>query len=363
MALAPASPGVAADARRADRSIVIATGVILLLGFGLLMWAIADVVLLIFAGTLLAVFLRGFTDVVRDASGLSDRLSLGIVVLLLATLLGLAGIFLGAETATQLEQLGPRMGEAWDKMLETLRSYDWGRTLLSERNLRLLMPEEKWVAHLGGLFSTTVGAVAGLFITLFIGLYGAADPATYRNGLLALFPYRQRERAGELVDEVTHTLRWWLVGTFVKMSIVGSAVSLGLWMLDMPLALALGLIAFLLDFVPYLGPILAVLPALLVAMAMGPEQALHVALLYLGVQAAENYVISPLIDQRSVHLPPAVAIASQVLLGALLGALGVVFATPLAASGIVLLRTLYVEDDVAAPQETEAEADDNEESE
>src|SRR5690606_34074050 len=101
------------------------------------------------------------------------------------------------------------------------------------------------------------------------------------------------------------------------------------------------------------GPILAAGPALLVALATGPNEALYVCLLYLGVQAAENYVISPLIDQRSVHPPPAGAIASQVLLGALLGALGVVFATPLAASGIVLLRALYVEDEPAPPDAEE----------
>src|SRR5690554_2599627 len=122
-------------------------------------------------------------------------------------------------------------------------------------------------------------------------------------------------------------------------------------MLDIPLALALGLIAFLFDFVPFVGPILAAAPALLVALATGPNEALYVCLLYLGVQAAESYVISPLIDQRSVHLSPAVAIASQVLLGALLGALGVVFASPLAASGIVLLRDLYVEDPPPSEEE------------
>lgn len=354
MAMAPAAPGVAADARRADRSIAVAALVILLLGFSLLLWAIADVVLLIFAGVLLAVFLRGLAEALSQQSGLSDHAALGVVVLSVAAVLALGGVFLGGEAASQLEQLGPRLGEAWDKTLATIRDYDWGRTLLSEHNLRLLMPQnEEWLSHLGGVFTTTFGAVVGVFITVFIGLYGAADPGTYRRGFLALFPLGSRDRAGQMVDDVTHTLRWWLIGTFAKMTLVGLSVGIGLWLLDIPLALALGLIAFLFDFVPFVGPILAAGPALLVALATGPNEALYVCLLYLGVQAAENYVISPLIDQRSVHLPPAVAIASQVLLGALLGALGVVFATPLAASGIVLLRALYVEDEPAPPDAEE----------
>lgn len=360
-ALGPASSGMAADARRADRSIVIAATVILLAGFALLMWAISDVVLLIFSGVLLAVFLRGISDTVRDASGLPDRLALATVVLTVVTLLSLATLFLGAEIASQFEQLGPRMGEAWEALLEKLREHEWGASLLSERNLRLMMPEDQeWRAHLGGLFSTTLGAVAGLLITGFIGLYGAADPHVYRRGLLALFPIARRERVGGILDDLNQTLRWWLIGTFIKMTAVGLAVGLGLWMLDIPLAMALGLIAFMLDFIPYVGPVLAALPALLVGMALGPEAALHVALLYLAVQTAESYILSPLIDQRSVHLPPALTLASQVLLGALLGALGVVFATPIVASGMVLLRTLYVEDEPAPeePEEPEAEEED-----
>ncbi|NMG65948.1 AI-2E family transporter [Azoarcus indigens] len=355
-ALGPAAPGVAADARRADRSIVVVGAVVLLVGFGLVMWAIADVVLLVFAGMLLAIFLRGFTDALRRATGLPDMVAFVAVVLALLALLALGGLFLGAEAATQFEQLGPRTREAWDKMLAAINSYEWGRALLNERNLRAMMPEnQEWLTQLGGLFSTTVGAIGGFLIVVFIGLYGAADPGTYQRGFLALFPRGNRERASEVMDEVGHTLRWWLIGTFVKMTVVGVSVSIGLWLLGMPLALALGLIAFVLDFVPYIGPALAAFPALLVALAMSPTDALYVGLLYLGVQAAENYIVSPLVDLRSVDLPPALAIAAQVLLGALLGALGVVFATPLAATGMVLVRTLYVEPDEPAGSPAPAE--------
>ncbi|NMG36817.1 AI-2E family transporter [Azoarcus sp. TTM-91] len=355
-ALGPAAPGVAADARRADRSIVLVGAVVLLVGFGLVMWAIADVVLLVFAGMLLAIFLRGFTDALRRATGLPDMAAFVAVVLALLALLALGGLFLGAEAATQFEQLGPRTREAWDKMLAAINSYEWGRALLNERNLRAMMPEnQEWLTQLGGLFSTTLGAIGGFLIVVFIGLYGAADPGTYQRGFLSLFPRSNRERASMVMDEVGHTMRWWLIGTFVKMTVVGVSVSIGLWLLGMPLALALGLIAFVLDFVPYIGPALAAFPALLVALAMSPTDALYVGLLYLGVQAAENYIVSPLVDLRSVDLPPALAIAAQVLLGALLGALGVVFATPLAATGMVLVRTLYVEADEAAGSPAAAE--------
>lgn len=339
-------PGELGDARRADRSIVTVAAVVIVLVVGLLVWAIADVLLLLFAGVLFAVFLSGLTDALRKASGLPEPLSLAAVLLALGAVLGLGGIFLGAELANQLEQLGPRLGEAWGEMLKVLREYAWARTLLSEQNIRAVMANnENWLIHLSGAFSTTLGAVVGLLIVIFIGLYAAAAPHTYRRGLLRLFPPPARDRAANVLDELTDTLRWWLIGTFAKMTMVGVSVTIGLLLLDVPLALALGLIAFVLDFVPYLGPVLAAVPAVLVAIALGPEALLHVALLYLGVQTAENYLVAPLVDERSVQLPPALAIGAQVLFGGLLGALGVVFATPLAASAMVLVNTLYVEDD------------------
>ncbi|CAL94379.1 AI-2E family transporter [Azoarcus olearius] len=357
-AVAPPTPGSAADARRADRSMVLVAVVVLLGSIGLLLWAIADVVLLVFAGALFALFLRGLVEPVARGARVTDTTALILVLGALGGLVVLGGVFLGGETATQLDELGPRLHEAWTQMQRGMREYQIGRALLAERDLTALVPQNaEWVERIGGLFSTTLGAIAGFFIVMFIGLYGAVSPQTYRDGLLYLVPRDSRERAAEVMDEVVDTLRNWLLGTFIKMVVVGTAVTIGLWLLDIPLALALGLIAFALEFAPYVGPVLAALPAVLVALALGPQQALSVVLLYLGVQAAENYVLSPLVDLRSVKLPPALTIAAQVLLGALLGALGVMFATPLTATGVVLVRMLYVEPDEPAPEAAAAAED------
>lgn len=356
-AAVPPTPGSAADARRADRSIFILAVVVLLVAFGLLLWAIADVVMLVFAGSLLALFLRGLTEAVQRGARVTEFTALLLVLAGLLSMLVLGGAFLGGETAHQLDQLGPQLQEAWNQMLREVRQYQWGRALLSDRNLRAMLPSNpESLERLTGVFSSTLGVITGFLIVVFLGVYGAADPHIYREGLLSLFPRDQRERAGEVLDEVVDVLRGWLVGTFVKMTVVGAAITIGLWLLGIPLALALGLIAFALEFAPYIGPTLAACPALLVALALGPTEALYVAALYLGVQAAENYVISPLIDLRSVHLPPALTIAAQVLLGGLLGALGVLFATPLAATALVLVRMLYVEADL--PPETADVTDD-----
>lgn len=315
-------------------------------GAAFLLWAVGDLLVLVFVGLLLAVFLHGLADLVQRLTRLPAPWPLPLAVLVLLLLLGGLGAVLGSEIVEQLDQLVPSLQKAWGHAEVQLRAYDWGRILLDNASFRLLAQDRSWMAKItGGLFSGVAGVVAGLFIVLFVGLYAAAAPALYLGGLLRLIPKSGRGRALEILMAVGATLRWWLIGTFVKMLLVGSATSAGLALLGMPLALALGTIALLLEFIPYIGPVLAAIPALLVALALGPLPALYVLLLYLGIQAAENYVISPLVDQRSVDLPPVLAIVAQLLLGASpLGILGVFFATPLTALAIVLVRMLYIQD-------------------
>lgn len=320
--------------------------VFLLIAVGLLVWAFANVLLVIFAGGLLAVFLTGLSGAATRYLNLPEPLSYALVLTALAAILGFGGFFLGAELTAQLDQLGPRMHQAWEKMLNEVYRYEWGQILFSERNLRALLPEDsQWVARITGAFSMTLGAIAGVVIAIFIGLYAAATPHIYRRGFLLLLPAPARPRAGVVLNAVGATMRWWLIGTFARMTVVGSLVTLGLWLLDIPLALALGLIAFVMDFVPYIGPLLAVLPAVLVALTGGSADVVSVLLLYLAVQSAENYIVTPLIDHYSVSMPPALTISAQVLLGAMLGALGVVFATPLTAIALVMVQTLRADED------------------
>jgi predicted PurR-regulated permease PerM len=334
------------ETRRIDRSIVLVASVALITALAFLAWVTADALLLVFAGVLLAVFLRGLADILGKLAGLGRNWSLALTLLLLAAVITLAGLYLGAQIAEQLDELGPRLQATWAQARDLVHRYEWGRSLLDARPIGDLSPDKAdWLAHItGGLFSTAAGAIAGLLVTLFIGIYAAAAPRVYRNGLLHLVPARYRQRIAEVLDKAGGALRGWLLGTLVKRAGVGVAATVGLSLLGIPLALALGLIAFLLEFVPYLGPFIGAVPAVLVALAAGPGDAAYVVLLYLGIHAAEGYVIAPLVDQRSVHLPPALGLVAQLLLGTLFGFLGLIFAVPLAAFGMVLVQMLYVED-------------------
>lgn len=329
--------------RRPDKSTLAA---VVLATVGLL-WLVGDVLLVVFAGILLAVFLRGLSDILAHLSGAPAGWALAGAILSLTAALALIGWLLGADIVSQLDQLVPRLQKFWTQLQDGLHRYEWGRALLAKTSAKAVAQgDAEWLARLtGGIFSNTFEVVASLLVIVFIGLYGAVAPHTYVEGLLQLIPGRNRGRAAEVLAAVASTLRWWLIGTFVRMLMLGVATSLGLMALGMPLALALGLIAFVFDFVPYLGAILAATPAMLVALTIGPAETAYVGLLYLAIHAAENYLVAPLVDQRSVRLPPALAISAQLLLGSTsLGLLGVMFATPLTAVGIVLVKMLYIED-------------------
>ena len=310
--------------------------------FVLAVWASLNVLFLVFGGILLAVLLRGLGDMLSEHTGIPGRSSLWIVLALLAAILGIGGWYLSAEVGKQFDELGRSFTSIWDDLRNRLAGYGWGQQVLS-----ILGDPQTSAEKAGALtkFATAiVGGVSGLIVSVVIGLYVAVDPTLYRRGFLRLVPVGRRTRMAEILDEMHDTLRAWLVGTLFLMIVVGTMTSVGLWALGIPLPLALGLIAFFLEFIPYIGPILAAIPAILVASGVGSREVFFVIMLYWAIQSIEGYVLSPLVYQRSVRIPPMLTIGSQVVLGSLLGVIGVIFATPLTACAMVLAQRLYIED-------------------
>jgi predicted PurR-regulated permease PerM len=166
----------------------------------------------------------------------------------------------------------------------------------------------------------------------------------YSRGLKHLLPLSYRERAGEVLGVIDESLRRWLVGRFALMVINGALTAIGLKLLGIPLALTLGLLAGLLNFVPNFGPWIAAIPAVLIAFLQGPQQALYVAVLYLVLQSVDGYLLTPLVDRRSVELPPVLTITAQVVLGLAFGFICILLASPLTAVALILIKMLYIED-------------------
>ena len=139
------------------------------------------------------------------------------------------------------------------------------------------------------------------------------------------------------------TLRRWVTGRLLGMVILGGVTALGLWVLGVPLPLALGVLTGILCLIPNFGPLLSLVPPVVLAIGgdadnAGWSLALQVVLLFLAIQTLESYVLTPLIEKKAVELPPAALIVAQIFGGALVGLLGVLLAAPVLAVVLRLRR-------------------------
>lgn len=329
------------------RKVLISVGIVATVVLGLLLlWLASSVFLLAFLGILLAIFLRGISDWICAHTPLSSALSLALVVALLLGLFGAGVWFLAPSVAGQLDELVAQVPRIWGQLEQRVTTYRWGRALIdSLQGTETLLPSNPQLfQRAAGIFSTTIGIIITGMLLLFIGLYLAIDPGRYLSGLVCLFPQQRRRRVREVLHVLGYTLRWWLTGKLLSILVIACLTTLGLWLLGMPLALTLGLSAGLLSFIPNIGPILALAPALLIGLSQGTGQALSVFFLYIGVQIVESYLLTPIIEQKTIALPPALTLCAVALLGLLFGGLGVLLAAPLTAVAMVLVKMLYVED-------------------
>jgi predicted PurR-regulated permease PerM len=308
-----------------------------------------DVLLLAFAGVLLALFLCGVARWIARATRLGHAAALAVVVTLLLVLAGLAGWLIAPAAIEQIAELSRRVPEALDRIQESIAQTSWGAALLPHVPSPTAWLSLERPARAGSTVLATLGLLAGGVasgaLVLFIGLYVAAAPGEYREGLLRLLPPERRTRAAAVLGIVGHTLERWLVGKVIGMALIGTLTGVGLALLDVPLALALGVLAGLLNFIPYLGPLASFVPAALLSLSQGMTTLLWVLGLYVVIQGLESYVVTPLIQRQAVALPPALIITAQVLLGVAVGWLGLLLATPITAVVVVLVRELYARDE------------------
>jgi predicted PurR-regulated permease PerM len=198
--------------------------------------------------------------------------------------------------------------------------------------------------YVGPVLARTATAVGGLLLITFVAVYLAVEPRTYRRGLLLLVPRRARGRAEEVLEATATTLRRWLVAQLVGMVIIGAVTTGVLLLLQVRAAVALGVLAGLLEFVPFVGPIVAAVPAIAMAFLDSPEKALWVTIAAVVIQQLESNLLMPLLMREGLDLPPILTLLAQGAMALLFGFLGVVVAVPLLAAVVVPVKMLYVRD-------------------
>ncbi|HWN18259.1 MAG TPA: AI-2E family transporter [Gemmatimonadales bacterium] len=198
--------------------------------------------------------------------------------------------------------------------------------------------------YLFGFFSSTFAALGGMLLILFVAIFVAVDTRTYEEGLMHLFPHEARPRAREVLGATAAMLRRWLFTQFISMVLIGVLTGGVLFAMGIETAIALGIIAGILEFVPIVGPIMSAVPAVAMGFLDGPEKALYVALAYVVIQQVESNFLQPLLMQKGLELPPVLTIFTQGVLSLVFGFMGLLVAVPMLAAVIVPIKMLYVRD-------------------
>lgn len=296
----------------------------------LLIWKTLGILLLAFAGILVAIALSSIAKFIAGTSKIPYRLVLTLVIF--AILLGLALFFMLAAPliSVQLGQLFEQIPAAYENLKNYLNN-NFHDFLPEGGFLASVIKNEKFFSQATELFTLTLGGLFAFFIFLLLGLYISYSPPLYYEGLLLLFPKKNRTKAAKVLDHIGKTLKWWLLAKSFSMTVIGVLTYIGLWILGMPLAFILALLIGLFTFIPYLGPIIASIPAILVGLAVSPWMGLYVLVLYIIIHIIEGYFITPYIEQRTVYLPPALTLFAQVILSILVGFIGLALASPVTA--------------------------------
>ncbi len=328
------------------KSLVQAITILVVVGLALLAKATIYILLLVFAGILLAVLLDFFARQLTRLPAVPHWLAVTLVLVLLTGMLALVVVLAIPLVVEESVQLASQMEKSIQRLAEWLRENADGRFSVDGFSaMEEPMPTlgDVWQG-VAGIFATTMGAVTGLIIIAVVGVFIAYSPTMYTQGFLHLVPLAHRARATQVMTEVGLTVRRWLLGQLISMVILAVSTWVVLALLGVPQALTLALISGAVTFVPYLGPLIALVPILLVAFLESPLLALYVFILYMMIQNVESYVIMPIVFHRTAHIPPALGVVSQILFGSLLGFLGFVLAIPLMAVILKLVKMVYVED-------------------
>lgn len=307
----------------------------------LLLKATFNVLLLLLAGVLIAIYFRGLAEMICRKTSWNANVCL--VISIVGSVLLLAGAIwmTSAKIQAQSEQLASDFPIMVQKAKTDLSRSSLGRRIVE----KITDPETARQAQrlAGTFFKSTFGVLGDIYVVLFLGLFFTASPSSYKKGIIAVVPPAHKQEADHLIGDLGATLKKWLKGQIFAMFVVFILTSIGLIIIGVPMWLVLALIAGLLNFIPNFGPLIAMIPAVLVGFLDGPTTALLVACLYIGVQVLESNVITPQIQRRLIEIPPATIIIAQLLMGVLTGGWGLLLATPLIAILIVVIRELWVE--------------------
>jgi predicted PurR-regulated permease PerM len=316
-----------------------------------ILWQIRQILLLFFTGVVLATALN---QLVRQFQcwglrrGWSIFLSLNILFAIFIVFFWLIVppfIQQFQELVNLLPTVLQAIQNAVNWLEERLLGADFSNFTGLDNIIQQIQPiATQLVEHSIGLFSSSITAVLQLLLVLVLTLMLLVNPQPYRQSFIRLFPSFYRQRVSEILARCEVALGSWTVGVLIEMVFIAALSGIGLWILQVPLALAHAILAGLLNFIPNIGPTLSVVLPMAIALIDAPWKAVAVLILYIVIQQIESYWLTPTIMAKQVSLLPAITLTSQIVFASFFGALGLLMALPLTVVAKTWIEEVLVKD-------------------
>jgi predicted PurR-regulated permease PerM len=304
---------------------------------------LAQPLLLIVGGAIFAVFLDGGVRLLGRYIPIHRGWRLLLVLILGFGFIGWVLWFAGTTIAAQFEALRTVVAAQFDRLLAFAASLglmpkgqpsDVGSQLLGG------------IGHLTSAVGSVIGAVASVVAMIVIGIFLASEPRLYDRGIAWMLPLRNRAGFYRIAAHVGFTVRRLLFGRLIAMVFEGVFTWLMLTVAGVPMAGLLGLVTGVLAFIPNIGAITSGVLMIAVGFSAGYGQGIWCIIVYFLVHNIDAYLVVPYVARRTVDLAPAVLLAMQLLMAALFGILGVLFADPILATLKVVLVDLSKQHEV-----------------
>ncbi|UEG54625.1 AI-2E family transporter [Mucilaginibacter daejeonensis] len=301
-----------------------------------------NVLLMVMCGTLISVYFHGLGDLIERNTTLSRKWAMTISVGGSFILLGLVLWFMGNTLETQIAQLSNSLPGTINNFKAKLSESPVGQKVLEYFAGDDDDSSKKLMATAQSFFNTSFGVLGNIYIIFFLGIFFTSDPDLYKNGILLLLPENRKFTGRYIINRISLALKGWLKGMMLSIVLITIMLFIGLSIMHIPVAIVLALIAGMLKIIPNFGSLAAMIPGVLLALTISTQTAIIVSLIYIVSQTIVSNIITPIIQNKMINLPPALTIISQIIMGTLSGVLGIIMAVPLLAIVFILVDELYV---------------------
>jgi predicted PurR-regulated permease PerM len=298
-----------------------------------------NIFLMALAGVLIAVYFHGLADMIITKTKMSQKLALFISIAGTIVLLSCTTWFVGSKIQRQVAELSNTLPQTIK-----LARIKISKTPVGEKIIEYTSGNnsQKLLDTATTFFSTSFGALGDLYIILFLGIFFTADPSLYKNGILFLFPSEKKPAARIILKRIGIALKGWLRSIIASIVLITILVAIGLSIIGLQGTTVLGLITGLLEIIPNFGPVIAMIPGILLGLTISTKTAVIVALIYVACQTIVGNIVLPLLQKKMINIPPALTLLSQLIMGTLSGLMGIILAVPLLAILIIVIDELYV---------------------